>query len=128
MKFGCFLALLLLPITLVIQTERNRRRRAAIPPDQLKEMDEEVKYGPYAPNLKCIYCKTKGKVRRKREDYYVNNGPAKNSTEGVKYLFSLMGAGRYGAAGATKCEERCFAHCMNCGNHWEMLVKDQETS
>lgn len=128
MKFGCFLALLLLPVTMVIWTEKNRKRRAAIPPDQLKEMDDEVNYGPFDPNLQCIYCKNKGKVRRKQEEYYINNGPAKNSTEGIKYLFALMAAGRYGARTAVRCEERCFAHCMNCENHWEILIKDQESS
>lgn len=126
MKFGCFLTLILFPIFLVIWTEKNRRRRAAIPPDQLKEMDDETDYGSFDPELKCIYCKTKGKVRRKQEEYYVNNGPAKNSTEGIKYLFSLIAAGRYGARAAVRCEERCFAHCMNCGNHWEILVPGGE--
>jgi len=91
-----------------------------LPPDELAKLEAEEKYGPINPEIRCIFCKTTGPVRYKQEEHYVGGGPAKNSPEGLGYL-ATIGIERHTAAIRAQCETRAFAHCMKCGNDWEMF-------
>jgi len=117
MKTGCLLALLLLPITIVIWAKKERARRAALPPDELKELEDEERYGKIDDSVECIYCHKMGCVRtevsmadklvedlrRSRQEWInVKNGAPEHTTLKVR--------------------------CMNCGSYWDMFDPSEKTN
>jgi len=119
MKPGCLFALILLPITILIWAKNERRRRAAMPPEQRKALKDEEQFGEINPAIECIYCHETGCVRMKVEILY-EDGTDIHTPEGIALL--LTSTTRYGSP---QTDEHILAHCMNCGSHWNKFIEEK---
>jgi transcription elongation factor Elf1 len=120
MKFGCFLTLLLLPITLVIWVERERRRRAAMSPEERKARELEDQHGPIDETITCIYCKHNNCVRTRLDI--------------EEALFESLANAQINPISMTKNSARYIAnkkdllkaYCDHCGAYWDMYDPHQK--
>ncbi len=55
--------LLLFPAGIFIWAAGERRRRAAMPPGALNQLEAEENYGPIDKKLECMFCHSKNCVR-----------------------------------------------------------------
>lgn len=120
MNWGCLSFIVLFPAGIFIWAAGERRRRAALPPEELKKLEAEEDYGPIDEKLECIFCHSKNCVRTRKETCYVEGGHDKNSPASILDLCTI-------AAARTRPleEDRIKAHCMNCGDDWERFSPDQ---
>jgi hypothetical protein len=119
MNWGCLSFLILFPAGVFIWAAGERRRRAAMPLKELQKLEAEEDYGPIDENLECIFCHSKNCVRTKNEASY-EDGTDANSPQGIVLLMTCTTRG-----GTPPKDEYIKAHCMHCGNHWEMFLPDQ---
>ena len=56
MNWGCLSFLILFPIGILIWAAGEKRRRVALPPDELKKLEDEENYGPIDPKMECFLC------------------------------------------------------------------------
>ncbi|MCC7299911.1 MAG: hypothetical protein IT583_02400 [Verrucomicrobia bacterium] len=120
MNWGCLSFLILFPAGIFIWAAGERRRRAAMPPEELKELEAEEKYGHIDDKLECIFCHSKNCVRTKLEAVY-EDGTDANSSEGIVLL--LTSSTRNGTPPK---DEYIKARCMNCNSYWNMFPETQE--
>ncbi len=111
MNWGCLSFIFLFPAGIFIWVAGERRRRAALPPAELKKLEDEENFGFINAELECIYCHQKGSIRTKTE---LREGDLNNVTP---YIHSHVAIG-LAVKAALIGEEFVKAHCMNCGSHW----------
>ncbi|MBM4152658.1 MAG: hypothetical protein FJ220_03935 [Kiritimatiellaceae bacterium] len=121
MNWGCLSCLILFPVGFFIWVKNEVQRRNALPPNELKELEDEERYGKIDDDLECIFCHSKQCVRAEKKIYY-RGGPDKNSLDGL--LFYSANQKKY-----SEIREDVFlaAHCTKCGNTWEMHPPEDES-
>jgi|GEM_PF-4252558 len=112
MNWGCLSFLILFPAGIFIWAAGERRRRAALPKAALEKLEAEEKYGHIDDKLECIFCHSKNCVRM-------------IPPEQPPLVADLLPPLNPVTATLPEIDEYCKAHCMNCGNDWEMLPPDQ---
>ncbi len=117
MKNGCLLALFLLPIIILIWSKKERARRAALPPEELKELEDEERYGKINESVECIYCHKKGCVR-------TEVSMADKWVEDIRRSRQEWIDVKNGAPEHTILKVRC----MNCESHWDMLPPEERAT
>ena len=122
MKLGCLLSLLLLPITLIIWVEKERRRRTAMSPEELKALEDEEKYGTIDPDIECIYCHKKNCVRTSL------------SMKDAAYLdmvrshqLYLYGSLSLFSAHPDNRGDIYHARCMKCESYWDLFDPHEDS-
>jgi len=120
MNWGCLTFLILFPAGIFIWARGEQRRRAALPPEELKKLEAEEDYGPIDKKLECIFCHYKNCVRTKKEIRYIEGGHDKNSPAGFLDLCTI-------AVARSKPQEEDLIklHCINCGNSWQMFPPEE---
>jgi len=111
MNWGCLSFIILFPAGIFIWAAGERRRRAAMPPEELKNLEDEERYGEINEPVECIYCHQKNCVRTITE---LREGDLDNVTPYVHSRIAIGLAVKEALIG----EEFVKAHCMNCGSHW----------
>jgi hypothetical protein len=120
-NWGCLsFFLLFLPAGILIWAAGERRRRTALPPDELKKLEDEEDYGLIDENLECIFCHSKNCVRAKIEALY-EDGTDAHSPQGIALLMTCTTRG-----GTPPKDEHIKAQCMNCGSYWNMFPPDDK--
>lgn len=116
MNWGCLSFLILFPAGIFIWAAGERRRRAALPPEELKKLEAEEEYGPIDPKLECVFCKHRNCVRVV-------------SPEQPPLIADLLPlALNPDNPQLPEIEQYCKAHCMNCGNEWEMFPPKEKAN
>ena len=121
MNWGCLTFLILFPVGIFIWAVGEKRRRDAMPPEELEKLEADEDYGPIDPKLECIFCHSKKCVRTRKETCYVEGCHDKNSPAGFLDLCTIAVA-----RSKPQEEDRIKVHCMNCGNDWEMFAPDEK--
>ena len=119
MNWGCLSFIILFPAGIFIWAAGERRRRAALPPEELKKLEDEENFGSINAELECIYCHQTNCVRTQIETLY-EDGTDANSPKGIVLL--MTSSTRYGTPPK---DEHIVAHCMNCGSHWNKFLEEQ---
>lgn len=100
-NWGCLsFFLLFLPAGILIWAAGERRRRAALPPDELKKLEDEEDYGLIDENLECIFCHSKNGVR----------------TQTLGSLIDALDPSELNPDKKTRWRP-LKARCMHCGSH-----------
>jgi hypothetical protein len=109
MNWGCLTFLILFPAGIFIWAAGEMRRRKALPPEELKELEADEKYGAIDPELECIFCHSKNCVR----------------AQTIESLNDIFNAGEPSPDKKTRWRP-VKTHCMDCGSHWEMFPPEEK--
>ncbi len=130
MTWGCLSFLILFPVGIFIWAAGEKHRRAALPPEELKTLEAEENYGPLDEKLECIFCHSKNGVRARSL-----NGSLEELMSGEDFIRSkhwksepivaLLNPKEYIDPLELQKIQTVKAHCMNCGNDWELFAPDQ---
>ncbi|MCU0856934.1 MAG: hypothetical protein MUC65_00830 [Pontiellaceae bacterium] len=98
-----------------------------MPPEELKNLEDEEKFGPINEKLNCIFCHSKNCVRTSLFTYSIEGLFSEdNLLKRNDWRNSLIGAffnpKEYVDPLQTK--ETLKAHCMKCGSHWELFAPE----
>lgn len=119
MNSGCLSFIILFPAGIFIWVAGENRRRASLPPDELKKLQAEEDYGSINEKLECIFCHSKNCVRT-RPNALLEDGADANSPKGIYILMTSSTR-----SGPPSKEKYVAAHCMKCGSYWDMFPPDQ---
>lgn len=133
MNWGCLTFLILFPAGIFIWAAGEKRRRDALPKDELQKLEDDEDYGDIDPELECIFCHSKNCVRTQKTTYY--DGDPRNILSPDNLPKNVWRAGDCPEAipifmainEMSKHEHYIRAHCMNCGNSWEMFPPKETT-
>ncbi len=134
MNWGCLSFLILFPAGIFIWAAGERRRRAALPPEELKNLEADEDFGSIAAKLECIFCHSKNCVRTRNKTYYT--GDPRNILSPENFPKNYWRVTDHPAAipvamtirEMSKHEDYIHAHCMNCGNDWEMFPPKEKNN
>lgn len=132
MNWGCLSFLILFPAGIFVWAAGEKRRRNAMPPDELKKLEDEEDYGEINPDIECIYCHSKNCVRTRSTTDFIGSPAHIMSEDNLKEtrLYSLNPVRRlkwmtHNELGRTA--ELWKARCMKCGSFWDMLPPEKES-
>lgn len=96
---------------LMIVIESNKR--SSMSPDDLKQYDNEVKWGKRNHEYICPHCQIKG-------DVYTKSVNRKKGVSGAKATGAVLTGGlSLLATGLSRKEGLTQAHCCNCDSTWD---------
>jgi hypothetical protein len=128
MNWGCLSFLILFPTGIFIWAAGERRRRAALPPDELKKLEDEEDYGPIDEKMECIFCHSKNCVRT-RHTIHLRSASFTEIIPPDHPINHMLGKDQMGNMTIQEAHSGQLnfltAHCMNCTNDWEMFPPDQ---
>ena len=100
-------------ILVILGLAMGTNKPSNMPPDELKDYDDRLRWGPVSPAYICPHCQTKGFVRTmpvKR----------KRGISGAKATAGLLTTGlSVLATGLSRKEGLTQAHCGNCNSTWD---------
>lgn len=132
MNMGCLSFLILFPAGIFIWARGEMRRRNAMPPEELAKLEADEDYGPIDEKLECIFCHSKNCVRTQKTTYYTGDPRNILSLDNVPKNLYFTGnnpsaiPAYMAAKEMSKHEHYIQAHCMNCGNDWEMFPPEDK--
>jgi hypothetical protein len=123
--------LILFPVGILIWARGEMRRRMSMPPEELAKLEADEDYGPIDEKLECIFCHAGNCVRTQKITYYT--GDPRNILSQENFPRSTWRTGINPAAipvmmtatEMSKHEHYIQAHCMKCGNTWEMFLPEE---
>jgi len=98
---------------IVITVAMESSKRSKMTPDQLKDYEDGLTWGPVSQAYICPHCQTKGFVRTKAVT-------RKKGISGAKATGAILTAGvSMLATGLSRKEGLTQAHCGNCNSTWD---------
>lgn len=113
MNWGCLSFLILFPAGIFIWAKGEMRRRSALPPEELKNLEADEDFGSIDPKLECVFCKHRNCVR-----VIIPEQPPL-----IADLLPLALTPKN--PWLPEIEKYCKVHCMNCGNDGEIFPADE---
>ena len=124
MSWGFLSFIILFPAGIFIWAAGEKRRRDAMPPEELKELEADEDYGPIDPKLECIFCHSKNCVRTQSLGSLSDIMSEDRLEAAANYRFCGPFAGLPLAEKPSS--QTLKAHCMNCGNDWEFYLPEAD--
>ena len=133
MNWGCLSFLILFPAGIFIWAAGERRRRAALPPEELKNLEADEDFGSIDEKLECIFCHFTKCVRVRPltgslEELVSCETSARFEEWRHKPLVALLAPEEYLDPIELRKIKTVKAHCMNCGNSWEMFPPEEKAN
>ena len=124
MSWGFLSFIILLPAGIFIWAAGEKRRRDAMPPEELEKLEADEDYGSIDEKLECIFCHSKNCVRTQ----------SLGSLSDVVSEDRLKAAGKFMLWGTVALmnqsqslsRQTLKAHCMNCKNDWEFYSAEEK--
>jgi hypothetical protein len=130
MNLGCLSFLILFPVGIFIWARGEVRRRNAMPPEELAKLEAEEAYGPLDEKLECIFCHSKNCVRTTKTVERIGSPGLVISKENVRPWDIGNSPGKelewMAQREFLRTAQFIKAHCMNCGNDWEMFPPEEK--
>ena len=128
MNWGCLSFLILFPAGIFIWAAGEMRRRKAMPPEKLNNLEAEEDFGPINEKLECIFCHSKNsvRVRRSLEELMSGGASIRSNHWESDPIVALLNPKEYIDPLELQKIKTMKAHCMNCGNDWEMFKPDEK--